>query len=109
MTTNRPAKPFKISAENGIQIVDVDGNILVTINAAGNIVIGATAGISLGTATTQKVSLHGVTPVVQAVALTTANASALNTGDATSDTVIGNIRTRLAELALACKNKGITA
>lgn len=44
------------------------------------------------------IGFFGVTPVARAAALTAANASALNTGDATSDTVIGNMRTRIAEL-----------
>lgn len=47
---------------------------------------------------TTKVGFFGATPVVKPTALTAANASALNTGDATSDTVIGNIRTRLGEV-----------
>jgi len=44
------------------------------------------------------VGFFGATPVAKAAALTAANASALNTGDATSDAVIGNMRTRIAEL-----------
>lgn len=46
-----------------------------------------------------KLGFFGVaTLVVKPTALTAANASALNTGDATSDTVIGNMRTRIGEL-----------
>lgn len=39
--------------------------------------------------------------------LTGANGSALNTGDATSDTVIGNMRTRIAELESRLISSGI--
>ena len=48
--------------------------------------------------TGNKFSVFGVTAVVRATALTAADASALNTGDATSDTVIANMRTRINEL-----------
>ena len=48
--------------------------------------------------TGNKFSVFGVTAVVKATALTAADASALNTGDATSDTVIANMRTRINEL-----------
>lgn len=54
-----------------------------------------------------KVGFFGVTPVARAAAPTTANASALNTGDATSDAVIGNMRTRLGEVITALQNLGL--
>lgn len=41
---------------------------------------------------------QGTALVQAASSLTAANASALNTGDATSDTVIGNMRTRIGEI-----------
>ncbi len=44
------------------------------------------------------IGFFAVTPVARPTALTAADASALNTGDATSDTVIGNMRTRIGEL-----------
>jgi len=49
-------------------------------------------------ATTTKIGFFGVAPVARAAALTAANAGTLNTGDAPSDTIIGNMRTRIAEL-----------
>lgn len=51
-----------------------------------------------GSGTATKISLYGGTTVIRGAALTAADASAINTGDATSDTVIGNMRTRINEL-----------
>lgn len=45
----------------------------------------------------------------QGAALTAADGSALNTGDATSDTVIGNMRTRIAELEARLQAHGLIA
>lgn len=44
------------------------------------------------------VGFYGTAPTTKPTALTAIDASALNTGDATSDTVIGNMRTRINEL-----------
>ena len=44
------------------------------------------------------VGFYGTTPVTKPTALTAANAGTLNTGDATSDTIIANMRTRINEL-----------
>ena len=54
-----------------------------------------------------KVGFFGVTPVARAAAPTGADNSALNTGDATSDAVIGNMRTRLGEVVTALQNIGL--
>lgn len=66
-------------------------------------------GVSIGNAVTEKVSLYGVTPVVQpahadqaamaAITYAAPNASAANSGDATTDTVITSLRTQLIALA----------
>lgn len=53
------------------------------------------------------IGFYGVTPVARATAPTAADASALNTGDATSDAVIGNMRTRLGEVITALQNLGL--
>lgn len=45
----------------------------------------------------------------EGAALTAADANALNTGDATSDTVIGNIRTRLGEVEARLQAHGLLA
>lgn len=75
----------------------------------GHIELGATTGTKIGTATSQKLGFFNATPVVQPTALTAANASALNTGDATSDTVIGNMRTRIGEIETKLKALGLLA
>jgi len=54
-----------------------------------------------------KIAFYGSTPVVKATALTAIDASALNTGDATSDTVIGNMRTRINELETKLQAYGL--
>lgn len=53
------------------------------------------------------IGFFGVTPVARPTALTAADASALNTGDATSDTVIGNMRTRIGELETKLQALGL--
>ena len=53
------------------------------------------------------IGFFGATPVAKQTAPTAANASALNTGDATSDAVIGNMRTRLGEVITALQNLGL--
>lgn len=56
------------------------------------------------------VGLYGVAPVTRAAALTAADASTVDgTYGAEEAAVINNLRTRLAELALACKNMGVTS
>ncbi len=47
----------------------------LTIADATNIILNATTGTQIGTATTQKLSFYGATPVVQPTALTTAETS----------------------------------
>lgn len=53
------------------------------------------------------VGFYGVAPTTRPTALTAANASALNTGDATSDTVIGNMRTRIGEIEAKLQALGL--
>lgn len=70
-----------------------------------NIQVGTTTGTKIGTAATQKLSLWGVTPVVQASAISAPNSPGATyvQGDAQSAvTAINSIRTAL-------KNAGITA
>lgn len=55
------------------------------------------------------IGFYGATPVTKPTALTAANASALNTGDATSDTVIANMRTRINELETKLQALGLLA
>lgn len=45
-----------------------------------------------------KIAFYGGTTVARGAALTTADANAINTGDATTDAVIANMRTRINEL-----------
>ncbi len=54
-----------------------------------------------------KIGFYSVTPVVRPTALTTPDASAINSGDATTDTVIANMRTRINELETKLQNLGL--
>jgi hypothetical protein len=59
-----------------------------TLNDGVDIIVNATTGSSFGTATTQKISFYGVTPVVQPTALTTALTSITSAGPGTPDYAI---------------------
>jgi hypothetical protein len=65
-----------------------------------NIQIGLTTGTKIGTSTSQKISVYGETPVVQAGAISAPSGG--GTVDAESRTAINSIRTALT-------NFGITA
>ena len=65
-----------------------------------NILTGQTTGTKIGKATTQKLSVYGITPVVQAGAISAPTGGA--TQDAEARTAINSIRTALT-------NFGITA
>lgn len=73
----------------------------VIINAVGNItlsdtvdfVFNATTGTKIGTATSQKLSLWGVTPVVQPTALTAQDSSISHTSPGTPEFVIQDLTT----------------
>lgn len=65
-----------------------------------NIQLGKTTGTSIGTKTNQKLSFHGVTPVIQANAISAPSGGA--TVDSEARTAINSIRTALS-------GKGITA
>ena len=62
-----------------------------------NIQVGQTTGTKIGTATTQKIALHGVTPVVQAGAIDSPSAD------------VGSLKTAVDAIRTALTNKGITA
>lgn len=96
------------AAGTAIVTIDTTNSRLVMADAA-NIQVGTTTGTKIGIGATAKIGFYGATPVVQQTALTAANASALNSGDATTDTVIGNMRTRINELETKLKNLGLLA
>ena len=63
-----------------------------------NMVVGASIGTKIGTATTQKLSVYGVTPVVQASAISAPSGGA--TVDAEARTAINSIRTALTNFGM---------
>lgn len=79
----------------------------ILFSAGYNISTDTTTGMQLATGSTQKLGFYGATPVVRPAALTAADASAVNSGDATTDAVIGNLRTRVNELETNLKALGL--
>lgn len=53
------------------------------------------------------VGFYGTTPATKPTALTAADASVVNSGDATTDTVINNMRTRINELETKLQSLGL--
>lgn len=60
-------------------------------------------------ATATSAAFFGETPISQPTALTAADAGAINSGDATTDGVIGNLRTRLGEIESKLQALGLIA
>lgn len=104
--TNGAGGTIKLGGGGTLQVTDGSSNILATfIHAGGGTLRNA------GTTRIQwdatGIGFFGVTPVARPTALTAADAGALNTGDATSDTVIGNMRTRIGELETKLQALGL--
>lgn len=79
--------------------VDMSGNVRgITMLDAGNIVLNATTGTKIGTATSQKLGFYNKTPVDQPA--TVPDPSGGGTVDAEARTAIGLIIDRLQELGL---------
>lgn len=91
----------------------IRGTTAILRSDAGNTlqigVAGSSSEIKIGNASTMEIGFYGANPVVQPTALTAANASALNSGDATTDTVIANMRTRIGELESKLQSLGLLA
>ena len=90
-----PALTFTADLNNGLYYISADSwglsansTLRIQLNAPG-------------------IGFFGVPPVVRPTALTAADASALNTGDATSDAVIANMRTRIGELETKLQALGL--
>lgn len=66
---------------------------------------GVTTGLKIGTATTQKLALHGVTPVVQAGAIS----APASQGGTYNQSDVQSIVTAVNSIRVALTNKGITA
>ena len=77
------------------------GNDL-TIADAGNVIVNATTGTKIGTATTQKLGFYNATPVVQPTAVTAPVDGAVI--DAEARTAINAIITKLETLGLLAAN-----
>jgi len=80
-------------------------------SAANGFTLTQTAGsvvrIGIDPGTGGQIGFFGVTPVARAAALTAADATAINTGDAGSDTAISNMRTRIGELETKLQAYGL--
>lgn len=82
---------------------------LNTIGDAVNFAFNTTTGTKFGTAASQKIGFYNATPVVQRSTIADINSGTLNSGDATTDTVIGDIRTKLNTLFAGLEALGLFA
>ena len=71
---------------------------LIQIFDGRNIQLGLGTGTKIGTAITQKIGLYGITPVIQASAITAPTGGA--TIDAEARTAINSIRTALTNIGI---------
>jgi len=86
------------------------GTQSVTLGAGSNIVLATSTGTQIGTGTTQLLAFYGTTPVVQPTALTVADAVAIDaTFDATEQTTMINMRTRINEIETKLQALGLLA
>lgn len=92
------ATPLNLDAGNltcsNITATNITCSNDLTISDAGNVILAATTGTIIGTATTQKLGFYNTTPVVQQTGAATA------TDAATAITAVNTIRTALNNLGL---------
>ena len=94
----------------------LQGGLATGTGESGVVLFGCVAGATGTTDRTQtamvrvlgnKIGFFTSTPVIKATALTAVDSNALNTGDATSDAVIANMRTRINELESRLQSYGL--
>lgn len=97
---------LKLAGGGSLRVTDGSSNVLASFvhNAGGTLRNAGTTRIEWNAT---GIGFFGVTPVARPTALTAADAGALNTGDAGSDTVIGNMRTRIGELEAKLQALGL--
>lgn len=103
-----PEQVRKIIREELAAFIATDRVILpkhLQILDARNVQIGRGTGTSIGTQTTQKLSFYGVTPVVQASAISAPSGG----GTSVTDAVDQSARSAINSIRTALTNMGITA
>lgn len=91
--------PFRVTSTTNPQVefnVINSGDINMMYNSTSRIKCNSTG-----------IGFFNTTPVAKPSALTAANNGTINTGDATSDTIIANMRTRIAELESKLQSLGL--
>jgi hypothetical protein len=82
----------------------------LTIADATNIILNATTGTQIGTATTQKLGFYGATPVVQPTALTAEDSATVDATYGSEESgVLTNVRTRVGEIETKLQALGLLA
>lgn len=80
----------------------------ITLADGVDIIINATTGTTIGTASGQKIGFYGVTPVNKGDALTSADAVTIDaTYNATEQTTMSNMRVRINEIESRLQDVGI--
>ena len=74
-----------------------------------NIQLAIGTGTKIGTTTTQKLGFFNAAPVAQRAAMTAVNNGTVNSGDAVTDNVITNSRTRINEIEAGLETLGLFA
>jgi hypothetical protein len=77
-----------VLSDGGVVKWTFGDNNVTTIGEGVNLVLGTTTGTKIGTGTTQKLGLYGVTPVVQAAALTQTYSTANRTHPNATQTAV---------------------
>jgi hypothetical protein len=80
--------PMLVLSDGGVVKWTFGDNNVTTIGEGVNLVLGTTTGTKIGTGTTQKLGLYGVTPVVQAAALTQTYSTANRTHPNATQTAV---------------------
>jgi len=79
----------------------------VSVEDGRDFALGSTTGTKIGTNPAQKLAFFGNTPVVKPTALTAADNTAPNSGDAATDAVITNMRLRILQLETRLQSLGL--
>lgn len=94
-----------VALRNGASSTLTVGQTLITLNASDGVRLVSGRLEHDG----NEVGFYGVAPTTQPAALTAADSSAVNSGDATTDAVINNIRTRVNEIESKQQSLGLLA
>jgi len=95
----------KAQLNDAILYNDVDN----TLDDGIDIAVGTTTGTKIGTDAAQKIGFYDATPVVQQATIADIDTGTINSGDGATDTVIGDIRTKMDTLLAELEALGLLA